>query len=129
MGLGGTGSDGDVVAAHRGSGSGKKSLVMMQVASMVRSGVRTPLGLSGPEAAVPADKKRAMSRGVLIFSGVDQPDLSEARSANGVDLNHRACGCSRAKKSLHPNPSPRQAGARGSGCLIPVVTTKSDVTA
>ena len=50
-----------------------KSLVAMQVASMVSRGVKTPLGLTGP-GAVPANKSRELSRGVLIFSGADQPE-------------------------------------------------------
>ena len=57
-----------------GPGVGK-SQVAMQVAAMVSRGVKTPLGLSGPGAvSVPSDKKRELSRGVLIFSGADQPE-------------------------------------------------------
>ena len=52
-----------------------KSLVALQVASMVSRGVKTPLGLTGPGGvSIPADKKRELSRGVLIFSGADQPE-------------------------------------------------------
>ena len=50
-----------------------KSLVAMQVASMVSRGVKTPLGLTGA-GAVLENKKRELSRGVLIFSGADQPE-------------------------------------------------------
>ena len=57
-----------------------KSLVSLQVASMVSRGVSTTVAApgiaaeSGAAALVAADSKRALRRGVLVFSGLDQPE-------------------------------------------------------
>ena len=56
-----------------------KSLVSLQVASMVSRGVSTtvPKTVAAPGSAaelVAADSKRVLRRGVLVFSGLDQPE-------------------------------------------------------
>ena len=51
-----------------------KSLVSLQVASMVSRGVSKSVAASVSAAdSVAADSKRALQRGVLVFSGLDQP--------------------------------------------------------
>ena len=106
-----------------------KSLVSLQVASMVSRGVSTtvPKTVAAPGSAaelVAADSKRVLRRGVLVFSGLDQPEetVLPRLMAAGADpsqvfffkgfLNHRARICLDQKKSPQPNPSPRKAGAR-----------------
>ena len=52
-----------------------KSLVALQVAAMVTRGVTTPRDLSGTGAAsTPEGEKRALAKGVLVFSAADHPE-------------------------------------------------------